>query len=66
LKKHETEEIPTMPHDELECIFISSLYNSLGATIVHEFRPTFDFLVKKITGFKMIDEVLEGRAGYSE
>ena len=58
------EEGPGHSNDELECIFIVSVYNSLGASIIYNHRQYFDALVKKITGFMVIDDSYGKKAGY--
>ncbi|XP_050426983.1 dynein axonemal heavy chain 10-like [Adelges cooleyi] len=50
--------------DELEAIFISSLYASLGATLEGDARVIFDALVKKTSGLVAIDDVPAKRASY--
>lgn len=50
--------------DELECVFIQSLYGSLGASIVAEDRIQFDALIKKTTGFMTVDDSDVKFAGY--
>ncbi|XP_050527907.1 dynein axonemal heavy chain 10 [Daktulosphaira vitifoliae] len=50
--------------DELEAIFISSLYASLGATLEGNGRLIFDALVKKTSGLIAIDDLPDKRASY--
>lgn len=50
--------------EELECIFIQSLYGSLGASIVADDRIKFDMLIKKTTGFLTVDDSDIKFAGY--
>lgn len=52
--------------DELEAIFISTLYASLGAPLEGDSRLLFDQLVKKISGLLLIDDSPSKKATYSE
>jgi len=52
--------------DELEAIFISAIYSSLGAPLEGNSRLIFDEFVKKISGFiKMVDTPSK-RASFSK
>lgn len=52
--------------DELECVFIQVLYNSLGAAIVADDRKEFDSLIKKTAGFMTVEDSDTKFAGYRE
>jgi len=52
--------------DEMEAIFISAIYSSLGAPIEGNSRLIFDEFVKKITGFIKMDDSPSKRASYSK
>jgi len=51
--------------DEMEAIFISSLYSSLGAPLEGNSRLVFDEFVKKISGLIKIDDTPTKRATFS-
>lgn len=52
--------------DEMEAIFISSLYYSLGAPLESNSRLVFDEFVKKLSGLIKIDDTPIRRATYSK
>lgn len=52
--------------DEMEAIFISAIYSSLGAPIEGNSRLIFDEFVKKITGFIKMDDSPSKRASFSK
>lgn len=52
--------------DEMEAIFISSLYYSLGASLEGSSRLIFDELVKKLSGLIKFDDTPLKRAGFSK
>jgi hypothetical protein len=52
--------------DEMEAIFISAIYSSLGAPIEGNSRLIFDEFVKKITGFIKMDDYPSKRASFSK
>lgn len=52
--------------DEMEVIFISALYSSLGAPLEGNSRLVFDEFLKKITGFTKIDDSPKKRATFSK
>lgn len=52
--------------DEMEAIFISALYSSLGAPLEGNSRIIFDDFVKKISGMVKVDDIPEKRATFSE
>lgn len=52
--------------DEMEAIFISCLYSSLGAPLEGDSRLVFDEFVKKISGLVKIDDSPTKRAGFSK
>lgn len=58
------EGVEPMNPDELECVFIQSLYGSLGAAIISEDRKIFDALIKKTAGFMTVDDTDTKLAGY--
>lgn len=58
------EGIEPMNPDELECVFIQSLYGSLGAAIISEDRKVFDAFIKKTAGFMTVDDTDTKLAGY--
>lgn len=58
------EGVEPMNPDELECVFIQSLYGSLGAAIISEDRKIFDALIKKTAGFMTVDDTDSKLAGY--
>ncbi|KAG8306673.1 Dynein heavy chain 10, axonemal [Homalodisca vitripennis] len=58
------EELEPINTDELECVFILSLYGSLGAAIVADDRKEFDNLIKKTAGFMTVEDSDTKMAGY--
>jgi len=52
--------------DEMEAIFISAIYSSLGAPLEGNSRLIFDEFVKKISGFIKIDDSPAKRASFSK
>lgn len=52
--------------DEMEAIFISSLYSSLGAPLEGTSRLVFDEFLKKISGLVKVDDTPSKRATFSE
>lgn len=52
--------------DEMEAIFISALYSSLGAPLESNSRIIFDDFVKKISGMVKVEDTPEKRATFSE
>lgn len=51
--------------DEMEAIFILSLYSSLGAPLEGNSRLVFDEFVKKISGLIKVDDSASKRATFS-
>lgn len=52
--------------DEMEAIFISSLYSSLGAALEGNSRLVFDEFLKKISGLVKVDDTPSKRATFSK
>lgn len=52
--------------DEMEAIFITSLYASLGAPLEGDSRLVFDELVKKLSGFIKVNDTPTKRATFSK
>lgn len=52
--------------DEMEAIFITSLYASLGAPLEGDSRIVFDEFVKKISGFIKVNDTPTKRATFSK
>lgn len=52
--------------DEMEAIFITSLYSSLGASLEGDSRLVFDDFVKKLSGFVKVDDTPAKRATLSK
>lgn len=52
--------------DEMEAIFISAIYSSLGAPLEGNSRIIFDEFVKKISGFIKMDDSPSKRASFSK
>lgn len=52
--------------DEMEAIFITSLYASLGAPLEGDSRLVFDEFVKKISGFIKVNDTPQKRATFSK
>lgn len=52
--------------DEMEAIFISAVYSSLGAPLESDSRLVFDQFVKKISGLVKIDDSPSKRATFSK
>lgn len=52
--------------DEMEGIFITSLYASLGAPLEGDSRIVFDEFVKKISGFIKVNDTPMKRATFSK
>lgn len=52
--------------DEMEAIFITSLYASLGAPLEGDSRLVFDEFVKKISGFIKVNDTPTKRATFSK
>jgi len=52
--------------DEMEAIFISSIYSSLGAPLESDSQIVFDDFVKKLSGFIKVDDSPEKRATFSK
>jgi len=52
--------------DEMEAIFISAIYSSLGAPLEGNSRLIFDEFVKKISGFIKMDDSPSKRASFSK
>lgn len=52
--------------DEMEAIFISCLYSSLGAALEGNSRLVFDEFLKKISGLVKVDDTPVKRATFSK
>lgn len=52
--------------DEMEAIFISSVYSSLGAPLESDSQLVFDDFVKKLSGLIKVDDSPAKRATFSK
>lgn len=56
----------SMSPEELEAVFIQSVYASLGASLVAEAQTVFDAHVKNLTGFLNVVDSDDRLANYSK
>ncbi|XP_039277456.1 dynein heavy chain 10, axonemal [Nilaparvata lugens] len=50
--------------EEMECIFIQAIYNSIGACLTADSRAQFDAAIKERSGFMIVEDTPDRLSGY--